>query len=511
MAFFDSLLNLITGLGTNKDPTTATQVALNLLNQKQLETLYRSDWLARAIVDDPAEDMTREWRAWQGSAEQIGAVEGLERKLEIQKKLRSALIKARLYGGAALVMGVRQGQPEDELNFDAIGKDDLQFVVALHRWELSPGERIYDVTSRWYTRPSYYMISTPLYGFDLNGARAMERDFGQYSAMPHPGQPVNAPGSETAKAGLATTVRVHPSRVIEFVGNEIPDWRNAENGAWGDSVLQTVNDSLMAYGMALGGLAGMANDMKVDYFKVPNLSRSLADKTASAKLIERMSLISTGKSIFNGVLMDKEEEWERISTSFTGAEGVIRLLLMIACASGRVPQSRIAGSAPAKGLASEGGSGGDIDIKNYFDSMASEQKTRTTPNMEPLDHCLNASALGAYNDKVRFDWNPLYQPDPAQVAAIALQKAQATTAYKTSGLFNDDLLREVVSNQLIEDGTYPGWEDAEETYGLAPELPEPPPSPPDGFLPAGAFEPNPFDLQREQAKLAPPKKPGETK
>ena len=36
--------------------------------------------------------------------------------------------RARLYGGGALVMGVDVGQPEDELDPDDIGKDDLKFV-----------------------------------------------------------------------------------------------------------------------------------------------------------------------------------------------------------------------------------------------------------------------------------------------------------------------------------------------------------------------------------------------
>src|SRR5580765_3193319 len=99
----DSLSNLVNGLGSSKDAYTYTQYAYNTLDRPQLEAAYRSDWLARAIVDAPAEDATREWREWQTNQTNIEKLENAEKTFDLQRKLKRALILARLYGGSAIL------------------------------------------------------------------------------------------------------------------------------------------------------------------------------------------------------------------------------------------------------------------------------------------------------------------------------------------------------------------------------------------------------------------------
>src|SRR6187455_1436665 len=112
----DTLYNLVTGLGGVKDKNQANQFGVNELNQYVVENMYRGDWLSRKIVKIPAEDATREWRQWQAENDQIEAIEEVERNLNIQLRVKQALVKARLYGGAALIMGVDDGRdPSEEL------------------------------------------------------------------------------------------------------------------------------------------------------------------------------------------------------------------------------------------------------------------------------------------------------------------------------------------------------------------------------------------------------------
>jgi phage-related protein (TIGR01555 family) len=103
------------------------------LNRNVLEQMYRSDWLARRIVDLPAYDATREWRQWSAARQQLEKIDALEKKLDVKKMVRQALIRARLYGGGALVLGVDQGQPSEELDLDSVGAGDLQFIVVVNR------------------------------------------------------------------------------------------------------------------------------------------------------------------------------------------------------------------------------------------------------------------------------------------------------------------------------------------------------------------------------------------
>jgi uncharacterized protein len=531
----DTLLNFVSGLGTAKDPRTATQFIFNELNRQQLEQMYRSDWLARRIVDLPAEDATREWRQWTGDRAKLEKIDALEKRFDIQKKTRQALQRARLYGGAALVLGVDQGQPEEELDLDDVGLNDLKFVVVVNRYELSAGPRIFNVDSPWYTRPEYYTVSTPMFGFfgEKGGAHPTSGNgttspfvtpSWQQGQAPSQLKPPTLPDKGRQVQPNYGMIRMHPSRIIEFTGNELPDWRLAPlGGGWGDSVLQTVDDALRDFAMIVSGLASMINDMKMDVIKVPDLSRKLSTDDITRKTLERFGLANMAKSSINTLLLDKEEEWERIQTSFGSTPELIKVAMTLACAAGGVPETRIMGNAPNKGLASVGSSGGEVDIRNYYDDIGSKQKSQYKPMMMPLDRCLQQSAIGKYDPSIDYTWNPLYQPTALEQAQLALAKAQTTQVYVTTALLNEDALREAVVSQLVEDKVYPGLEDAIDEFGSEPEEPpaalQPvPPNAPPGLMPKGQFEPNPFHMLRAQTqaakgqpiKVPPNRKPGAT-
>src|SRR5262252_5099532 len=94
----DTLKNLVTGLGTLERDKNAwnTFAVAGFVNREQLEAMYRGDWVSRKIVNIPAYDATREWREWQAADKQIQDLEAEEKRLDVKRKVRSALVKARL-------------------------------------------------------------------------------------------------------------------------------------------------------------------------------------------------------------------------------------------------------------------------------------------------------------------------------------------------------------------------------------------------------------------------------
>ncbi len=464
--FRDGFINFITGLGTSKDPSAGLCYNYHELNRSELEAAYRSNWIARTVVNAPAEDATKEWRSWQAGKEEIESIEEVEKLHSIQMKMKQALTRARLYGGAALVIGVEQGNIEEPLDLDAVGEGDLKWVVVMNRYELNAGPRIFDVESEWYTRPEYYMVATPTIGVDNR----------------YPGQ-------------VSGGARMHPSRVIEFVGNELPDWRLAPlGGNWGDSVIQTLDETLKDWGLSLGGIANMINDAKLDIFKIPKFSKNISDDKYAYALLRRFSTANMMKSNINSIILDTEEEHNRIQTTFAGLPQILQMLMPIVSAAGGIPVSRLMGQAPGKGL-SQSTSGGESDLYNYYDGIASKQKNEYSPAMTSLDQVIIRNALGKYDPSIYYDWTPLYTPDPKEVAAIALQKMQTTQGYVNMGLINEDVMRAVTVNQLTEDLTYPGLDDAIDEFGAEPEEPETP-SPEDMQAHIGMLQSSSRQLQQ---------------
>ena len=189
----DSLTNLVNGLGGPLDPITRYQYQFTAIPRDQIEAAYRGNWLARKIVDAPAEDATREWREWKAEPDQIEQLEEAERKFDMRRMMRKALSKARAYGGSAVVMGVaNQGRSEEPLDIEQVGKDDLKFLAVFHQYELTAQQRIKDINSEWFGRPEYYTLSSSRVGTDTS------TDFAQGT-------------------------NIHPSRVIPLIGADLPD------------------------------------------------------------------------------------------------------------------------------------------------------------------------------------------------------------------------------------------------------------------------------------------------
>lgn len=95
------------------------------------------------------------WRAWQAEQDQIEALEETEKALKIKRKRERALIKARLYGGAAIVIGVDVNM-EDELNPDTIQERRPQVPARDAGYALRAGEMTRDAASPRYGEPQYY-------------------------------------------------------------------------------------------------------------------------------------------------------------------------------------------------------------------------------------------------------------------------------------------------------------------------------------------------------------------
>ena len=441
--FQDSFKNLLAGFGVpGRDKTTAQRFVLNLLDPGQLDAAYRGDWIARKICDIPPFDACRAWREWQADQDQIEKIEKLERDLGLQRKLMWAMSKARLYGGAALVMGIEGQKFEDQLDVEGVGKDDLKFVHAVTKWQLAAGPVMRDITSPWFGEPTYYYRTN----------------------APVPAAP-NVEEIEGSSLGRqpGEDIWIHPSRVLRLIGMDYPDWEQGPD-QWGDSCLQPVLDAISNVGLVSASIAAMISEAKLDVIKVPGLLEMLSTTEGSNRVFDRFSQGNVAKSVVNATLIDSAEEWDRHQIAFGGMDAVMQMYLSIAAGAADIPATRLLGKAPDGMNAT-----GDSDMRNYYDRLQSDQRMRIQPILSRLDEVLIRSALGDRDEDIHYGWKPLWQMDEEQKAAVALAKAQAHKIDVDNGLINPEVLREARANQLIEDGFYPGIEAAIDEFELEPD------------------------------------------
>lgn len=444
MWMIDKLVNLVSGLGTAKDKSTANAYALTLLNQPTLEAMYRGNWLARKIVDIVPDDMTREWRTWQADEAQVEAIEEVEKRLGLQSKVTLALQWARLYGGAAIYIGTKDVDTSQELLPERISKDGIKFLHVLSRHELNPGDIENDLMSPFFGQPKFYELAN----------------------------------------GLGGQFKIHRTRIVPFFAMEIPGARQT-NEQWSDPVLQVVNDAVMNATSSEQHIASLLPEMKTDVISVPGLSEILSTPDGTSRLTNRFALAATLKSLHNVLLLEggpesAAEKWETRQLNFAGLPDLAKLYLQIAAGAADIPVTRLLGQSPA-GMNSTG----ESDVRNYYDNLSSRQKNELSQTLYHLDEMVIRCALGSRPAEVYYVWAPLWQMSEKEKAEVAKSKAETSKIYDGMGIFAPEALAEAVTNQLIEDGTYPGLQKAIDD---APEVdfsePEPLPVAP-GANPSG--------------------------
>lgn len=420
-AYSDSLRNFTTGMGTGSDKLVATSFIFREIQRPQLEAAYRSDWIARKGCDIPAEDATREWRRWEIDASDIKELEKTEREVGIQHKVKEALQKARLYGGAGLLLGVDDGGSLDmPLDLEKVGKDALKFVHVVSRWEMAGVEPDWDIASPYY------------------GAFKMYR--------------------RNSTTGNTSQELIHPSRFIRFIGNTIPDLIIAQG--WGDSVLQVATDAVMSAGTVINVAATLLTEAKLDIIKFPDLTNSIGTAEYRARLETRMEMANNAKSVFNMLMLDKEEDWARVEMNLRGIPDYLQMYLLIVSGAWDIPATRFLGQSPA-GLSATG----ESDIRNYYDQIASRQKTEIRPALAPLDEIICRSTFGTYDEDMTYEWKELWQLDEVQKADRDQKKSAAYNIDVQSGLIPAEVLRDARLNQLMEDEVYPGLEQILADFG----------------------------------------------
>lgn len=459
--FFDTFSNFLSGLGMpGRDKMTGFQYGRQVWSREQLEASFQSDWIARKAISIPALDATREWRNWQAESKQIELIEATEKRLNVQLKLQQAMTKARLYGGCCILIGV-DGDMTKELIPDTIKKDGLKFVHVFAPHQVVVEDLVRDISDPFYGQPTYYMLN------------------------------------DQTVTSVKDSVKIHPSRMVRLIGLDPPD--SMLNWGWGDPMLQMIHDAVASAGTVMQSIATMISEAKIDVVKIPGLTEIFSTSDGTNRMIKRFTEANVAKSVINSILIDGEEEWQRIQVQFRGMPEVMQMYLQIAAGAADIPVTRFLGQSPA-GMNSTG----ESDLRNYYDKISSDQELRLTPVLERLDKAIIQSSLGKLDPSVFYEWNPLWQMDDAQKATIDFQKAQSTKLDVDSGLIPLDALIKGRCNQLIEDGTYPGLESALEEAMANQEVANE-----NELAMSMVEEKQQAKLQMQQQKLLPPPQKGQ--
>lgn len=413
-AFSNPLFRL--GYGS-QSPLEATEYPLTRMtdNYALLNSLYRDNWVVQNVVGIIPDDMTKKWFAPAGAVgpEHLKELERVQRVTALRERVNEGLRWGRLYGGAAGLIMIRgqEGMLGQPLELESIYPGTFQGLYILDRWQgVVPGMEL--VFEGGEPVPAYYSIT-------------------------------DARGNTVAK--------VHHSRLVRFTGRDLPFLERVAELYWGEPEVEALYNDVVKHDNVAANMAALTFRANVDTMEVQNLDQlfSVTSGEQQRRFWNVMQAQSVMKSNFGMQLVNRGDQIKNTQYTFTGLQEVYDSMCLDLSGASRIPVTKLFGRSPAGMNAT-----GESDLRNYYDYVDTLREAKLRPILEKLLPVLAMSAWGAVPDGLDITFPPLWTPTAAEVAEIALKKAQAIRDTFQAGLFRADTAQRELKKLADETGMF---------------------------------------------------------
>ncbi|MHB8533374.1 MAG: anti-CBASS protein Acb1 family protein [Solirubrobacteraceae bacterium] len=410
-------LNL--GMGTNNALSGST-FGFNPISRVRtlLEWIYRGTWIGGVAVDLRAEDMTRagiEINTTMPPRDIKTLQAGLSR-LGVWRGIRDTRRWASLYGGAIGVLLIDGHDLAQPLRIEAIAKGSFRGIAVLDRWMVEPtlgrGGLVEELGPDL-GKPKFYLVRTD-------------------SSM--------LPGN-----------KIHYSRCLRLVGDDMPYWQAVMENMWGTSVYERIYDRLVAFDSATQGAAQTVYKSYIRTYKIKRLRDIVTGGGAGYQgLLRYVQMMATFQGIEGVTLIDAEDEFAAHAPSIQS--GVSEALIQFGqqlCGALKIPAVRLFGMSPS-GLNATG----DSDWRNYYDGILQDQETDLRMFVDRVVRIQAKSDGLELPDNFGFNFTPLWQMTAQQKAEVAGRKTETVIAARSDGLYGRATALKELQQQAPETGVH---------------------------------------------------------
>lgn len=402
----DGWKSIITGANIKgKDPTTSFTPSINIINEAAADNIYMTDDVASNICDRMAEEMTRAGFTItiEDDVNDL-ADQAMDKwdELGFDSKMKKGISIARLHGGAGGVLGVIDGSLSANPLIPEKSKG-LAFMTILSRWQLTPVTNSIenDPSKENFGYPNFYMIN-------------MRGTGGQY----------------------APRQLIHHSRVLRFVGVEVPPAKLPIYNYWGDSVLSRLKDILVQYAYAFNGISGALRNSDRLWFKMQNLADLIA-QDEDDKVMKRIALLATTWSSLNIAVMQSDEEVGTLNAQTQGLSDLVNKVEGRLVTASGMPHTLILGDSPS-GL----GATGESEQTTWYDHVRNKQECELRPLIRRAMDCILASLNKGKIPSYSIEFNPLWQMNDQEKANYRKTIAEGDAIWEGMGAIDPLEIRE---------------------------------------------------------------------
>ncbi len=389
----DNWTNALTGLGKkDRDKRRVTTFKQRgRFDASTLEALYRENGITRRVIDLPANSMTRNWFNISGDEEE--RVTQRMETLRAQFHVTEAVKWARLYGGSILLMIIDDGQFAGDDDPDLTKPVNVDNIKAINALVPFAGWREVQVDESSIDKDQ----SSPTFGQPL-----------LYQVTPVLG---------------GNTFDVHVSRLIRFDGELLPRQTQTENAGWHDSVIQAAYTKIRQVDTVFDNAEIITQDFVQVILKVADLANQIASGN-DAYVKARLNALDLSRHVLNSLLLDKEEDYSKSSSSVAGLSELLDRFMMALSSVTGIPVTLLMGRSPAGMNAT-----GESDLRFWYDKVQADQNNVLKPRLEKLIRYLFLEDGGKEPEEWSIQFNPLFQMTEKEKQDIYKGTAEADAVY----------------------------------------------------------------------------------
>ena len=380
----------------------ATQYPLTRFTRdwQTINSLYRSHWVVRRIIDCIPEDMIKGGYKIlsQVAPDSIKKVITCDRTTHTTRKILEGLKWGRLYGGAGglIMIDGQEDMLDKPLDLDMIMPGSYKGLLILDRWSgITPNDDLVkDPSDPEFGLPDSYTITSDV---------------------------------------LPLGIKVHHSRVVRFMGRPLPYLEQLAETYWGASEIEHIFDELRKRDNVSWNIAMLTFMANLRVMKLEGMGQILAvgNQQAQEDLYNTMQAMNSMMNNNSIQILGENDSYESHQYTFGGIGETYDRFMMDLAGAAETPVTKLFGRSPA-GLNSTG----EGDMQNYYDTIEEKQENELRPAYDKLLPIMFVSALGGVPDDIDYEFNPVRRAPEAEMADLASKNTDSVTKAFQAGLIS---------------------------------------------------------------------------
>lgn len=371
-----------------------------------LNILFRDNWIAKAIIEKPANEMMKNGFEIQTQLDpdKVTKIMQVWTRTHTRERFLECLNWSRLYGGCLLIpMIADQPNMEEPLDYDTIMPDSYKGCFTVDRWcGVSPSlELVTDIDDPEFGQPEYYIVTS---------------------------------------APMNKAIKIHHSRVIKMIGRKLPYWEEIVENYWGASELEHVYTELKKRDDTSANISFLIFLANIRVFSMEGLGQAitLGDQQALDNVYRTMQSMNRLMCNTGTFAIDKDDSFTTQQYSFTGINDVYESFMLDISGAAEIPIDKLFGRSPT------GFNSGEETLQNYYDTIQEKQESYVRPSLEKFIKIITMSVLGEIPDDMELVFNPVRRPSNMEKADLGQKQTQPILdAFQAGVVGKGTVLREL--------------------------------------------------------------------